>query len=305
MLLHLFKSRILGLTWCIPCVTIATGGSSSPLSPGSTPPGAAAAVTSTTSSSSSSTGSSSQSGSTVIKTVTSSTSTNKKTVIRRSGSLSSNCSHAVQCSSGSRSGSLLSSENNAKVRPCIKHQSNGSSAAAASRPNLSQSYDDLLSATGSNSSANSNYGFVRRRPVLKRSSSLYRSTSGLPSSHQAAATLPGSFNKSVKFNLPTTSTANSTEAEEIKKTVYQWAPATNYFFCQSLCANCGMCPLTTSSHATAMRSTTTAADKYLTAASTLYNNPNFQYALIQAQNFFNYQVQQQQQPALTAQEETG
>ena len=96
--------------------------------------------------------------------------------LQRSGSLSSNCSHAVQCSSDV--------ESNVRRRPCIKHttpNNNNNTALVTNntpkpgfpqsgsgrykKSGLSQSYDDLLSAA-SNSSANSTYGFVR--PVLKR-----------------------------------------------------------------------------------------------------------------------------------------
>ena len=118
---------------------------------------------------------SSKSDTTVIKTVK--TQTTSKTVmsLQRSGSLSSNCSHAVQCSSDV--------ESNVRRRPCIKHttpNNNNTAMVTNNTPKpgfpqsgsgrykksgLSQSYDDSLSAA-SNSSANSTYGLVR--PVLKR-----------------------------------------------------------------------------------------------------------------------------------------
>ena len=56
-------------------------------------------------------------------------------------------------------------------------------------------------------------------------------------------------------------------------------PPGNYFICQNLCNNCGVCPFTTPS----------ATNTSLPAA---FYHQNVQYALIQAQNFFNYQIQQ-------------
>ena len=66
------------------------------------------------------------------------------------------------------------------------------------------------------------------------------------------------------------------------------ASAGNYFVCQNLCANCGVCP-------------TMPTPPTLPAA---FYHQNVQYALIQAQNFFNYQIQQNHHPMID-QEEPG
>ena len=232
------------MTWCIPCVTITKGHRSS----------------SPTESSESQT-----SESTVIK---KSTTTSLQTMIqhRRSASVSSNCSHAVQCAtSDTESGFAKSGSGSGLKRPCIKHHKTG----------LSQSYDDLLSAT-SNSSVNSTYGFPIRKPVLKRSNSVSTRVKTGYSTNSLCS------NKSVKFKLPD-KPDNNPVLESQKKTIYyfsgtgsnnpvlQTGSAQSYFVCQNYCANCGVCPFTAST-------------------GNFYSNPNIQYALIQAQNFFNYQV---------------
>ena len=126
-------SNYLGLTWCLPCVTIAKEGTTSP------------------SGSSSSTSVSVKSGSTVIK--SNHSTSNSVIQIKRSGSVSSNCSHALQCNGqiGLKPENLGSNPKNLgskpgcdplksgcdlqqRLRPCIKHPKNG----------LSYSYDDLL-----------------------------------------------------------------------------------------------------------------------------------------------------------------
>ena len=231
------------MTWCIPCVTITKGHRSS----------------SPTESSESQT-----SESTVIK---KSTTTSLQTVIqhRRSASVSSNCSHAVQCATSDTESGFAKSGSGSLKRPCIKHHKTG----------LSQSYDDLLSAT-SNSSVNSTYGFPIRKPVLKRSNSVSTRVKTGYSTNSLCS------NKSVKFKLPD-KPDNNPVLESQKKTIYyfsgtgsnnpvlQTGSAQSYFVCQNYCANCGVCPFTAST-------------------GNFYSNPNIQYALIQAQNFFNYQV---------------
>ena len=251
----------LGLTWCLPCVTIAKEGTTSPSSV----------------SGSSSTSGSCKSGSTVIKSNNISTS-NSVIQIKRSGSLSSNCSHALQCNglqNGSISGLKPTSAGNdplkpgsdphkpgndlqQRLRPCIKHPKNG----------LSYSYDDLLSVSNS-SSAGTTYGFVRR-PALKRSSSITMNggiknrthpVSGKSGNHNPAGYSTNSLcsNKSVKFNLPLNQTSNgeitSTTSEMTEKKFmtnsmsyfftgpgFSGIPPGNYFMYQNYCNNCGHCP---------------------------------------------------------------
>ena len=287
---------MIGLTWCIPCVTITKGpGNLNSSSGGSSP-------------TDSSSGSSSKSGSTVIKT---SISTTSKTVIRRSGSISSNCSHALHCSNSD----IESTGKTGYKRPCIKHLGSGTESgmtgSSAKKSGLSQSYDDLLSAA-SNSSANSTYGFVR--PVLKRSSSTLSKRS-FPVDKSGYSTGSLCSNKSVKFNLPTTTcspsicdrtmvTTNSVSTTGFTNNPVPNQPLTphqngagngksqfyylqefpgNYFICQNICGNCGMCPLTSGNSATPA-----------------FYGPNVQYALIQAQNFYNYQIQSTTTAALTS-----
>jgi hypothetical protein len=228
-----------------------------------------------------------------------------------------NCSHAVQCSSDV--------ESNVR-RPCIKHNTPSKSPAGFpksgssryKKSGLSQSYDDLLSAASNESSANSTYGFVR--PVLKRSSSTISRKSGLVGKSGYST---GSLcsNKSVKFNLPasqSTALDTATGNPDFKNTldfnpassinpiptnplnvmsvggngknpIYYFTaqgnnprgdfPAGNFYVCQNLCASCGICPYTSTTQQTA-------------PLPQAFYQHNVQYALIQAQNFFNYQIQQ-------------
>lgn len=184
--------------------------------------------------------SSSSSGSTVItKNIP-----GKNAVICRSGSLSSNCSHVVQCKSES-SEKISGTNDFPGLRPCRKHSS----------------YDDLLSATTSNSGS-STYGFNVRRPVLKRScSSLSRKK------HSGYSTNSLCSNKSVKFNLPIEAETGSEIMTRTTEKKFTYFFRTNHnnnnpdyiFYGNYCCANCGMC------------------------------NHQFWY-----QNFFNYQLQQAQ-----------
>ena len=263
----------IGLTWCIPCVTITKGRESN--SP----------TESSLESSESQT-----SESTVIKKTTTTTSATLQTVIqhhRRSASVSSNCSHALQCTTSDTESGGFNTKSGLRtsVRPCIKH---------GSKTGLSQSYDDLLSAT-SNSSVNSTYGFVRK-PVLKRSNSSVssknnRNNSGFKTGYSTNSLCS---NKSVKFKLPENSGVPDPQVldHSQKKTIYYFgssgsglpvmtsSSSGSYFVCQNYCGSCGSCPFTQSNF--------------------YHNNhPNaIQYALIQAQNFFNYHHQVTSQQAL-------
>ena len=186
---------ILGLTWCIPCVTIAKGDIST--SPSDSTSSAASTISVSGIRSEIRSDSKSGSCSTVIKTVATTSTSNSVITLKqnRSGSLTSNCSHALKCTSVSAAtgsnnlsnfcendftknngGHLLCSSNNNinktsntsefnKLRPCIKHN--------PSKNKLSYSYDDLLSVSNSTSSGTgtTSYGFVSRPSALKRSSS--------------------------------------------------------------------------------------------------------------------------------------
>ena len=246
-----------GLTWCIPCVTITKGRDSN----------------SPTESSVESSESQTTSESTVIKKTTTTTST-LQTVIqhRRSASVSSNCSHALQCTTSDTESGGFKSKKSGSVRPCIKH---------GSKTGLSQSYDDLLSATTSNSSVNSGtYGFVRK-PVLKRSNSSVSTNrnSGFKTGYSTNSLCS---NKSVKFKLPEPKVPALPEHSGSQKISYYFGQSgipvmtshqtgsQSYFVCQNYCGACGSCPFTQNFYP---------------------QNPNFQYAWIQAQNFFNYHQQ--------------
>ncbi len=135
-------------------------------------------------------------------------------------------------------------------------------------------------------------------------------------------------NKSVKFNLPTSSNNATGPSEDAKKldlceqkkfySSNSWATfATgpqgnnpNYFICQNFCANCGMCPFTNlpiNSAAAAAGQNNPALGQNNAAFgqnnAAFYNHPNVQYALIQAQNFFNYQIQQTSTTTLMSQQQ--
>ncbi len=115
----------------------------------------------------------------------------------RTNSLSSNCSHALKCQNGDvRSKAVALPSSTAVARPCIKHRSKS----------LSQSCDDLLSVTSSNST----YGFgsLRKPPAsaLKRTSTICGGRL-VGDQQQRQHRFSGSSNtlcsnKSVKFKLP-------------------------------------------------------------------------------------------------------
>ena len=237
-----------------------------------------------------------------------------------------NCSHAVQCSSDVESNVRRRPciKHNTPSKSPAGFPKSGSS--RYKKSGLSQSYDDLLSAASNESSANSTYGFVR--PVLKRSSSTISRKSGLiGKSGYSTGSLCS--NKSVKFNLPASqSTALETATGNLdfknpmdfnnpvssinpiptnplnamshagngKNPIYYFTaaqgnnprgndfpsgnfPAGNFYVCQNLCASCGICPYTSTTQQTA-------------PLPPAFYQQNVQYALIQAQNFFNYQIQQ-------------
>ena len=195
---------IIGLTWCIPCVTIAKGDISTSPSDSSSSSSSAASTISVS-------GKITKSGSgcsTVIKTVATTSTSNSVITLKqkRSGSLTSNCSHALKCNNTSAiTSSSSANSNNSTITNFRENdftKNNGHHLLMCSSSNnninkitsnnstseinnklrpcikhhnpaknkLSYSYDDLLSVSNS-SSGTTTYGFVSRPSALKRSSS--------------------------------------------------------------------------------------------------------------------------------------
>lgn len=262
-----------GLTWCIPCVTIAKEKSSSPTSP--------SAVSGFVRKSSVGT----EPGCSIIIKKTDDETSDDKT----------EPPSKIVIETLEKSPDLTTS------RPCLRH----------SRKKLGHSYDDLISATSNSSAASYGFNEARFKPVLKRPSTV--SSGDKPrttkSGKSGYSTNSLCSNKSVKFMLPEATTASEAAVLPPKPlnllTSYYGAyyqstgttnnvrmfPENSYFFYNNCCANCGMCSLATTSSSSSYQQQQQQRPAL--------NNPamasNFQIALLKAaeQSLLNYPRQLQ------------